>query len=145
MARRPRRVFVIDDDHSVRRGLARLLAAAGWEGEAADACQADQGRRAPSRDRRGDEHLRIAHRAARAAGTPLSPSGDAKEFVSTWWIGAWLNFEPLDQGPNPGTMRSAIRVVVARRVGDGAGGGWGGEGPNKQMQGRGSWQNGVGE
>jgi two-component system response regulator FixJ len=34
MAPRARRVFVIDDDHSVRRGLARLLTAAGFEVEA---------------------------------------------------------------------------------------------------------------
>lgn len=30
MATRARRVFVIDDDHSVRGGLARLLVAAGY-------------------------------------------------------------------------------------------------------------------
>ena len=33
MATRARRVFVIDDDHSVRRGLARLLVAAGYQVE----------------------------------------------------------------------------------------------------------------
>ena len=33
MTARPRRVFVVDDDHSVRRGLARLLVAAGFQVE----------------------------------------------------------------------------------------------------------------
>src|SRR5216110_473840 len=33
MPARARRVFVIDDDHSVRRGLARLLTAAGFRVE----------------------------------------------------------------------------------------------------------------
>jgi len=33
MTARARRVFVIDDDHSVRRGLARLLVAAGYRVE----------------------------------------------------------------------------------------------------------------
>jgi len=34
MPARARRVFVIDDDHSVRRGLARLLTAAGFQVDA---------------------------------------------------------------------------------------------------------------
>jgi FixJ family two-component response regulator len=47
MAPRARRVFVIDDDHSVRRGLARLLAAAGFEVEAFESGAAFLERRPP--------------------------------------------------------------------------------------------------
>jgi len=50
MATRARRVFVIDDDHSVRRGLARLLVAAGFQVETYDSGPAFLDRSAPRGD-----------------------------------------------------------------------------------------------
>ena len=47
MPARARRVFVIDDDHSVRRGLARLLTAAGFQVEAFESGPAFLERRPP--------------------------------------------------------------------------------------------------
>jgi FixJ family two-component response regulator len=67
MARRPRRVFVIDDDHSVRRGLARLLAAAGFEVEAFESGPAFLERRPP----RGNHCLIVDVRMSGMSGPAL--------------------------------------------------------------------------
>src|SRR5882724_4211158 len=67
MAPRARRVFVIDDDHSVRRGLARLLAAAGFEVEVFGSGSAFLERRPP----RGDHCLIVDVRMPGMSGTAL--------------------------------------------------------------------------
>jgi two-component system response regulator FixJ len=67
MAPRPRRVFVIDDDHSVRRGLARLLAAAGFEVEAFESGPAFLERRPP----RGNHCLIVDVRMSGMSGPAL--------------------------------------------------------------------------
>jgi FixJ family two-component response regulator len=67
MAPRARRVFVIDDDHSVRRGLARLLAAAGFEVEAFESGPAFLERRPP----RGNHCLIVDVRMSGMSGPAL--------------------------------------------------------------------------
>ncbi len=64
---RSTRVFVIDDDHSVRRGLSRLLKAAGFRVEAFDSGQAFMKRAAP----RGDHCLVLDVRMPGMSGPQL--------------------------------------------------------------------------
>jgi len=67
MATRARRVFVIDDDHSVRRGLARLLVAAGYQVETFESGAAFLERPPP----RGDHCLVVDVRMPGMSGTEL--------------------------------------------------------------------------
>jgi FixJ family two-component response regulator len=67
MAPRAPRVFVIDDDHSVRRGLSRLLAAAGFEVEAFESGPAFLQRRPP----RGNHCLIVDVRMSGMSGPAL--------------------------------------------------------------------------
>jgi len=67
MATRARRVFVIDDDHSVRRGLARLLVAAGYQVETFESGPAFLERSPP----RGDHCLVVDVRMPGMSGLEL--------------------------------------------------------------------------
>ena len=67
MPPRARRVFVIDDDHSVRRGLARLLVAAGFRVEAFESGQAFLKRSPP----RGEHCLLVDVRMPGMSGPAL--------------------------------------------------------------------------
>src|SRR5262245_38061991 len=67
MATRARRVFVIDDDHSVRRGLARLLVAAGFHVETFESGAAFLDRPPP----RGDHCLVVDVRMPGMSGPEL--------------------------------------------------------------------------
>ncbi|HYV67466.1 MAG TPA: response regulator [Myxococcales bacterium] len=67
MATRARRVFVIDDDHSVRRGLARLLVAAGFQVETYESGPAFLDRAPP----RGDHCLIVDVRMPGMSGLEL--------------------------------------------------------------------------
>lgn len=74
MATRARRVFVIDDDHSVRRGLARLLVAAGYQVETFESGPAFLDRSPP----RGDHCLVVDVRMPGMSGPQLRDALRAK-------------------------------------------------------------------
>jgi len=67
MTARARRVFVVDDDHSVRRGLARLLVAAGFQVETFESGPAFLERALP----RGDHCLVVDVRMPGMSGLEL--------------------------------------------------------------------------
>ncbi|HWT85970.1 MAG TPA: response regulator [Myxococcales bacterium] len=134
MPARARRVFVIDDDHSVRRGLARLLAAAGFQVEAFESAAAFLERRPP----RGNHCLIVDVRmpgmsgpalrdALRAAGRDspvifvtaheIEEIGEevAKETMLSKPIEADVLLRAIDVAMGTYASRTARRARLARR------------------------------